>query len=64
MVDGLDLKINTIKAKMMYNVIKVGDTMEKKDKCYYCEENGAYWDQLGAIFISVCKKHMVNYYSS
>lgn len=28
-----------------------------KDKCYYCDEIGTYWDQVGATIISVCKKH-------
>ncbi len=35
-----------------------------KDKCYYCENPAEYWDQVGATIISVCKKHMNNYYVS
>jgi hypothetical protein len=58
------LMAQTLNNKMMYNGIKAGDTVSEKDKCYYCEEEGTYWDQIGATFISVCKKHMVNYYSS
>jgi len=33
------------------------------EKCYYCEEIGTYWDQVGATIINVCKKHLTNYYS-
>jgi len=58
------LMAQTLNNKMMYNGIKAGGIVSEKDKCYYCEEEGTYWDQIGATFISVCKKHMVNYYSS
>ena len=34
------------------------------DKCHYCNEVGLYWDQVGATIITVCKKHMGNYYVS
>lgn len=34
------------------------------DKCHYCNEIGVYWDQVGATIITVCKKHMNNYYVS
>ena len=34
------------------------------DKCHYCNEVGTYWDQVGATIITVCKKHMGNYYVS
>jgi hypothetical protein len=34
------------------------------DRCHYCTEPGIYWDQVGATIISVCKKHMKNYYAS
>jgi len=34
------------------------------DKCHYCNDPGIYWDQVGATMISVCKKHMQNYYSA
>lgn len=34
-----------------------------EEKCYYCENPGAYWDQVGATIISVCKEHSTNYYA-
>jgi hypothetical protein len=34
------------------------------DRCHYCTEPGIYWDQVGATIISVCKKHMKNFYVS
>jgi hypothetical protein len=37
---------------------------EKDEKCYYCEEIGTYWDQVGATIVSTCKKHSNNYYVS
>jgi hypothetical protein len=58
----------TLNKQIGYNYNKGGYKMNKilnkeKDKCYYCDEVAAYWDQNGATIISVCKKHAINYYA-
>jgi len=35
-----------------------------KETCYYCDQAGIFWDQVGATIVSVCKKHSTNYYAS